>query len=171
MTTTKQEFVRTFLPSSVKDINFAQIDLDITDLSLADVLRNINKTYPKNTRSRNAIASGLYAVGILCKTELLYPISGILLIITSNDLDIEVVSKNYIVIGIGEGAITNDDEIHRVIEGITKYIVSSFRNSIAKFNDFYAKFVYDAYEIDEEMREDYDEPDFLDRLYAKYNIR
>ena len=40
MTTTKQEFVKTFLPESVRDISFAQIDLDITDLSLADVLRN-----------------------------------------------------------------------------------------------------------------------------------
>lgn len=169
MTTTKQDFVRTFLPESVRDINFAQVNLDITDLSLADVLRNVNKTFPKNTRTRNAIASGQYAVGILCKTELLYPLSGLLLIVTGSDVDIEIVSKNYIVIGVPEDLISNDDDIKHIIDGITRYIVISFRNSISKFNDFYAKFVYDAYEMDDDD-EDFDvsERDFAEEVYRRY---
>ena len=156
MTTTKQEFVKTFLPDTVKNINFAQINMDISDLSLADIIRNANKTFPKNSRIRNAIASGSNAVGILCKTELLYPLSGLLLIITGNDTDIEVVSKNYVVITIQEDKITNDDDIKHIIDGITKYFVKEFKDSISKFHEFYAKFVYDEYEMESEM-EDYDD--------------
>ena len=165
MTTSKQEFVRTFLPEEVRDVNFAQVNLDITDLSLGDILRNVNRTFPKNTRTRNAIESGNYAVAILCKTELLYPMSGLLLIITSGDSDIEIVSKNYIVIGVPEYLITNDDDIVRVLEQITKYIILEFRNSIAKFNEFYAKFVYDLYEMEEEFDES---TDIIEELYNRY---
>ena len=161
MTTSKQEFVKTFLPDTVESINFAQIDLDISDLSLADVLRNANKTFPKNSRIRNSIASGHHAVGILCKTELLYPLSGILLIITGNDTDIEIVSRNYIVIGVQEDNITNDDDIKVILDDITKYIVSSFKDSIEKFEEFYVKFIYDAYEMECESV-DYED------LYASY---
>lgn len=163
MTTTKQDFVKTFLPDTVEDINFVQIDLDITDLSLPDVLRNANKTFPKNSRIRNAIASGTYAVGILCKTELLYPLSGLLLIITGNDTDIEIVSQNYVVIAVQEDYITNDDNIKNIIDSITKYIIVSFKDSIAKFREFYAKFVYDEYEMESEM-DDYNDDD----IYSRY---
>lgn len=161
MTTSKQEFVKTFLPDTVESINFAQIDLDISDLSLADVLRNANKTFPKNSRIRNAIASGHHAVGILCKTELLYPLSGILLIITGNDTEIEIVSRNYIVIAVQEDSITNDDDIKVILDDITKYIVTSFKDSIEKFEEFYVKFIYDAYEME------CDSADYED-LYAMY---
>ena len=163
MTTTKQDFVKTFLPDTVEDINFVQIDLDITDLSLPDVLRNANKTFPKNSRIRNAISSGTYAVGILCKTELLYPLSGLLLIITGNDTDIEIVSQNYVVIAVQEDYITNDDDIKNIIDSITKYIIVSFKDSIAKFREFYAKFVYDEYEMESEM-DDYNDDD----IYSRY---
>lgn len=165
MTTTKQEFVRTFLPESVRDISFAQIDLDITDLSLADVLRNVNRTFPENSRTRNAMVSGQFAVGVLCKTELLYPISGILLIVTGDDAEIEIVSKNYVVIGVSEDRIKTNDDIHHVLDSITKYLIVSFRNSILKFNEFYSKFVYDAYEMEAEELED----DYINQLYAKFN--
>ena len=161
MTTSKQEFIKTFLPDSVESVNFAQIDLDISDLSLADVMRNANKTFPKNSRIRNAIASGHHAVGILCKTELLYPISGILLIITGNDTEIEIVSRNYIVISVQEDSITNDDDIKTILDDITKYIVSSFKDSIEKFEEFYVKFIYDAYEME------CDSSDYED-LYSAY---
>lgn len=161
MTTSKQEFIKTFLPSNVESVNFAQIDLDISDLSLADVMRNANKTFPKNSRIRNAIASGHHAVGILCKTELLYPLSGILLIITGNDTEIEIVSRNYIVISVQEDSITNDDDIKTILEDITKYIVSSFKDSIEKFEEFYVKFIYDAYEMECEST-DYED------LYSMY---
>ena len=161
MTTSKQEFVKTFLPDTVESINFAQIDLDISDLGLADVLRNANNTFPKNSRIRNAIASGRNAVGILCNTELLYPLSGLLLIITGNDTDIEIVSKNYVVISVQEDHITNDDDIKHIIDSITKYIIASFKDSIEKFPEFYAKFVYDEYEMESEI-------DDMDDEYSRY---
>ena len=164
MTTTKQEFVKTFLPESVRDISFAQIDLDITDLSLADVLRNVNRTFPENSRTRNAISSGQFAVGVLCKTELLYPLSGILLIVTGDDTEIEIVSKNYVVIGVSEDSIKTNDDIHHILDSITKYLIVSFRNSIVKFNEFYSKFVYDAYEMEAEELED----DYINELYERY---
>lgn len=161
MTTSKQDFVRTFLPDSIESINFAQIDMDISDLSLPDILRNANKTFPKNSKIRNSIASGHHAVGILCKTELLYPLSGILLIITGDDTRIEIVSKNYVVISVQENRITNEDDIRDIINGITKYLITSFKDSIAKFEEFYAKFVYDPYELESEDLED-------DDVYSRY---
>lgn len=163
MTTSKQDFVRTFLPETVENINFAQIDLDITDLSLADVFRNANRTFPKNSRIRNAIASGTHAVAILCKTELLYPLSGILLIITGNDTKIEIVSKNYVVIAVQEDHITNDDDIKFIIDGITKYIIVSFKDGIEKFHEFYAKFVYDEHEMELEEDDNISENDIYQR--------
>lgn len=165
MVTNKQEFVKTFLPEKIENISFAQIDMDITDLSLADILRNVNKTFPQNTRSRNAIASGTMAVGILCKTELLYPLAGLLLIITGDENEIEIVSKNYVVISVQEDMITNDDDIKHILDGITKYIISSFRNCIEKFNEFYIKFVYDAYEL--ELEEDNYTDEEIEALYNK----
>lgn len=163
MTTTKQDFLRTFLPDTVDDISFAQIDLDITDLSLPDVLRNVNRTFPENSRNRNAIASGSLAVGVLCKTELLYPLSGILLIITGNDTSIEIVSRNYVVISVQEDHIKTEEDIKTVIDNITKYIIVSFKDTIAKFHEFYAKFVYDEYEM--EMEE---EDTIEDDIYQRY---
>ena len=83
MVANKKEFIRKFLPDKIEDVSFAQIDMDITDLAIADVLRNINTTYPKNSRIRNAIIGGRVAVGVLCKTELIYPLSGIFLIVSN----------------------------------------------------------------------------------------
>ena len=161
MTTSKQEFIKTFLPDTIESINFAQIDMDISDLSISDILRNANKTFPKNSKIRNAIASGQHAIGILCKSELLYPMSGLLLIITGDDTQIEIVSKNYIVISVQEDRITNDDDIKDIINGITKYIITSFKDSIVKFEEFYAKFVYDPYEMESDDYED-------DEIYSRY---
>lgn len=161
MTTSKQDFVRTFLPDSIESINFAQIDMDISDLSLSDVLRNANKTFPKNSKIRNLIASGKHAIGILCKSELLYPLSGVLLIVTGDDTQIEIVSKNYVVISVQEDRITNDDDIKDIINSITKYFITSFKDSIVKFEEFYAKFIYDPYELESDDYED-------DDIYTRY---
>lgn len=163
MVTNKKEFIRTFLPSKVEDISFAQIDMDITDLSIADVLRNINTTYPKNSRVRNAIINGRVAVGVLCKTELLYPLSGILLIVSNGEDPIEIVSKNYIVISVSELRIQSDDEIKLVLDDITRYIIKEFKFSIPKFTEFYVKFVYDPYEEESEDQG----LESLDKIYRK----
>lgn len=163
MVTNKKEFIKTFLPDNIEDISFAQIDMDITDLSISDVLRNVNNTYKQNTRIRNAIISGRVAVGVLCKSELLYPISGVMIIISNGESDINIVSKNYIVIGISEERIRSDEEIKLVLDDITRYIISEFKHSIAKFDEFYIKFVYDPFE--EELEDQgYDS---LDKIYRK----
>ena len=163
--TSKQEFVKTFLPDNIESINFAQIDMDITDLSLADILRNINKSFPQNSRIRNAIKSGTHAIGVLCKTELLYPLSGLLLIVTGDNTEIELVSKNYIVMSVQEEDIVNDDYITRILDGITKYIITEFKDTIDKFREFYVKFIYDAYEMESDVD---DVDDLYDYLYRKY---
>lgn len=147
MINSKHEFLQTFLPEEVEDISYAQIDLDISDLSLADVLRNVNKTFPKNSRNRNAIASGKLAVAILCKSEFLYPLSGLLIIIAGDDTNIQIVSKNYIVIAVSESHIESDGEIKMVIDHLTKYIVSEFKNSLEDFNGFYTRYIYDEDEM------------------------
>lgn len=147
MTTTKEDFIKTFLPETIVSISFAQIDLDIADLSISDVLRNVNKTFPPNTRNRNNMISGSYAVGILCKSELVEPLSGLLLIISNDENHVELVSKNYIVITVPENKIMNDEDIKNVIDGFTKYLITAFKESLIDFNTFYAKFIYDQDEL------------------------
>lgn len=154
MITNKEEFLRTFLNNEVEDINYVQIDLDITDLSIADIMRNINSTFPINTRSRNAIVSGKLAVAVLCKSEKLDPLSGVLLIIAGDDTNIEIVSKNYIVIGVSESRIVNDDEIKNVVDSITKYLINNFSDTLKDFNEFYVKYVYDPYEMEADAEEE-----------------
>lgn len=148
MIITKQDFIKSFLPDKIEDVIYAQINLDVTDLSLADILRNLHAAYPKNSRNRNRIASGQLAVGILCQTETLDPLKGLLIILTDDDNVIEIVSKNYIVISIPEYRIAKDDEIAEVVEKITLYLWKSFKESIKDFNEFYVRYVYDAYEME-----------------------
>lgn len=145
----KVEFIRTFFSDSVKEIHFVQIDLDITDLSIADILRNVNKTFPSNTRERNKIISGDKVVGILCKSKYLDPMTGLMLLICGRDIEINAISKNYILIGVNEAKIINDDVIAEVLDNITKYMIKEFNNCIDSFNDFYVKYVYDIDSDDE----------------------
>ena len=95
---TKHDFVRQFLPELVDDIKITNINLDIDDLGIADILRNINQAYPIGSRTRNFIKSGELAVAVRCTSELLSPLSGLVLIITNDDINqINITSKNFIV--------------------------------------------------------------------------
>lgn len=145
----KTEFIKTFLPSKIEKADYASIDLDISDLSIADILRNINRQYPINSRIRNAISSGTMAMAVLCKTETLDPLSGILLIITDDENKIDLVSKNHLIFSIPEHKIVDDESIKLVIDSITKCLIKGFRDTLTHFNDFYIKFVYDPYENEE----------------------
>lgn len=164
MVTKKEEFIKSFLPDKIEDIRFAQIDLDITDLSLSDVLRNANSVYPINSRARNAIEGGRLAIGILCKSELLYPMTGILLIISDGENNIEIIARSYIVIVISEDRIKNDEDIKLTLDDVTKFILKEFKWSISKFNEFYVKFVYDPYEEEMEAEE---EDVYIEELYKR----
>lgn len=146
---TKEEFLRTFLPESVREIQFSQINLDITDLSISDILRNINAAYPNNTRRRNQIASGNTVIGILCKTETLEPMQGIFILVGGAKLDINLLSKRYIVIYVNEQDICSDRLIYRAVEMITNSLVKIFKEDIDNLGDFFRKFIYDPYELEE----------------------
>jgi hypothetical protein len=119
-----------------------QIDLDITDLSIADILRNINRTLPVNSRIRNSIASGLYAVVIMCKSELLDPLNGMLIIVTNNDEAISVVSKDYIVLTLPEERLSTEASIKTLVDDITEYLIKEYRFILSDFNSYYCKYIY-----------------------------
>lgn len=150
----KQEFIRAYLNDKIEEISFAQIDLDISDLSVSDILRNINTTYPSNTRCRNQISSGQLAVAVLCKSEFIYPMKGLLIIVVNSDKPIELISKDYIVMTVSDSDITTDESIVNIIKGLTDYLIENFQNVFENFQEFYLRYVYDPQE-DSEWEEDY----------------
>ena len=113
MIQTKEEFIRSFLPDEVENIELTQINMDITDLGLADILRNLNKLYPYNTRSRNAIISGKTVVGVLCRTETLAPLSGLFVLICADQLidKFEIMATNYLVLCLSEKTMRSEEKI------------------------------------------------------------
>ena len=160
MINSKKEFIRAFLPDNIEDISFSQINLDITDLSIADILRNVNDTFPIYSKTRCRIEGGSYAVSVLCKSETLDPIGGLMLIITNGDNNIEVYSKNYIVITIDEEKIKTEESIQKVTDNITKFLIRNFRDIFDDFNSFYVKYVYNEYEYEKEKEKE--------KVYDKY---
>ena len=161
MIASKKDFITTFLDDKIEDVSFVQIDMDISDLSIGDILRNINQTFPQNSRSRNKIINGEFAVAVLCRSELLEPLNGLLIIVASDGTNIEIVSKNHIVISVSESKICTDPDIVGVIDGIEKYIIKMFKNTLREFTSFFVKFVYDP-------TEDFELEEEEDRIYSKY---
>ena len=122
----KVEFLKTFLPPSVRDIDYTQINLDVTDLSFSDILRNLNKLYPPNSRNRNAIENGEMALGVLCKTETLEPYSGVFLLVCQKDLEVNSLSKSYIVLCISEQRIRTETSLMDLMEDITGFMIANY---------------------------------------------
>jgi hypothetical protein len=133
----KQEFLKNFLPDKVQNIEYTQINIDTTDLSISDILRNIHKIYPKNSRNRIAIESGTLVVGVLCKTETLFPYKGLFLLIVENGLEVNIVSSDYIVMSISENRICDEDLIVDLIDDITRYMISNYSETLRDFKDLY----------------------------------
>ena len=150
----KKDFIKTFLSDKIEDMSFAQINLDISDMSISDILRNINSTYPINSRCRNQITSGQFAVAILCRSEYLYPYKGLLIIIANADKAIEIYSRDYIVMTVSDNDIKTDESIVNIINVLTSYLITNFKDDIDDFEKFYLKYVYDP-EEDEDWEEDY----------------
>lgn len=142
MIESKEEFLRTFLPDSVEDIMITTIDLDATDLSIADILRNVNTIFPENSRARNAIASGRLVIGIKCRSKYLKPLSGLFLLIRGEKIDTPFVSKNHIVLSISEDNLYSDDDIVSVTNGIAKYLISEFAHCLGTFTELYTRYIY-----------------------------
>lgn len=154
MLQTKEEFIKSFLPDEVESIELTQINMDITDLGLADILRNLNKMYPFNSRSRNLIISGRSVIGVLCKTSTLDPLSGLFILIASDDLSFEIIATNYLVVCLSEKVIRDEDSILNAIYNLTSYLVNNYKNVIQNLADFYRKYVYDPSDMDDDDYED-----------------
>ena len=146
----KVEFLKTFLPPSVRDIDYTQINLDVTDLSFSDILRNLNKLYPPNSRNRNAIENGEMALGVLCKTETLEPYSGVFLLVCQKDLEVNILSKSYIVLCISEQRIRTEESLMDLMEDITGFMIANYYETMRNLPDFYRKFIYNETELYED---------------------
>lgn len=150
------DFIRTFLDDKIEEISFAQIDLDASDMSVSDILRNINATYPANTRCRNLITSGRLAVAVLCKSDYIYPMKGLLIIVANTEKPIEVVSKDYIVMTVTDDDIKSDRDIVDIIRALTNFLTENYQEVFENFEAFYVKYVYDPGE-DPEWDEEFNE--------------
>lgn len=155
----KEEFIKRFLPETITDIDYTQINLDVTDLSLSDILRNLNKLYPKNSRGRMRIENGELALGVLCKSDSLYPYKGVFIIVCKKELDVEIVSSSYIVFSISETRINTEEGLEQLMDDILGYLVNQYADSMSNLPDFYRKFVYNESELYED-EEDYYTPDY-----------
>ena len=164
MIQSKEEFIRSFLPDEVENIELTQINMDITDLGLADILRNLNKMYPYNTRSRNSIISGKTVVGVLCRTQTLSPLSGLFILICADHLidKFEMMATNYLVLCLSEKTMRSDDAINNAIYNLTDYLIANYRDTIKNISDFYRKYIFDPSEMDENNsdNDDYQTDDF-----------
>ena len=164
MIQSKEEFIRSFLPDEVENIELTQINMDITDLGLADILRNLNKMYPYNTRSRNSIISGKTVVGVLCRTQTLSPLSGLFILICADHLidKFEMMATNYLVLCLSEKTMRSDDAINNAIYNLTDYLIANYRDTIKNISDFYRKYIFDPSEMDDNDsdNDDYQTDDF-----------
>ena len=164
MIQSKEEFIRSFLPDEVENIELTQINMDITDLGLADILRNLNKMYPYNTRSRNSIISGKTVVGVLCRTQTLSPLSGLFILICADHLidKFEMMATNYLVLCLSEKTMRSDDAINNAIYNLTDYLIANYRDTIKNIGDFYRKYIFDPSEMEDNNsdNDDYQTDDF-----------
>lgn len=150
MIQSKEEFLQAFLPGC-EHITFTQINLDITDLSIADILRNLHKAYPPNTRIRNAIASGTHAIGVLCKSETLDPLKGVFVLLVGPDSEVRLMAEKYIVISVPEDSIETEKDIKIVLDQMMQYLVHEYNNIVYDFANFFVRYVYDPeYDYKEE---------------------
>ena len=140
--------LREFMPPQVEEIIHTQIDLDITNLTISDVMRNIDHTYPRNTIEREKVAHGSTVIAVLCKSEYLFPLKGVLLLVTSDDMEIDALSKKYAVILISEKDITTEPKIMTVNDKISVYLAKNYKEEISDFDMFYNRFLYNAYEAE-----------------------
>ena len=154
MIANKYEFLKEFLPQTVKDIDYTHINLDTTDLSLSDVLRNINTLYPPNSKNRYSIENGELVVGVLCHSETLSPYNGVFLLIGQKDLDVNIISCNYIVLYIDESRIKNEIGLEKLMDSITDFLIHNYSSDMSNLPDFYRRYVYNESELYDDY-EDY----------------
>lgn len=146
----KYSMLREIFPEDIKQVHFANVDMDVTMLSIADILRNINRSFPTNTSARNAMANGTMAVAVLCRTKLLKPVKGLIIVVTRDSSEINIRSKDYVVLAISENTISSDVKIMDMLDKFTTYLIKNYGDIITSFKEFYTLYVYDAYELEDE---------------------
>ena len=148
----KTDIIRKFLPDKVTDIITVQIDLDTTQLGIADVFRNLNKAYPQSTRERANIRDGRLVIGILCKSELILPYKGIIFLVTNDETDVKGTACKYILYAVPESNIQTNAEIFTMCQEIGIDLAKNVNLDTKK----YPEFVYDDYEIERYKHQDYE---------------
>lgn len=141
----KKKFLMEFLPDSIEDLQLVQIDLEMTGLTLVDILRNINRAFPKNSKDRYAMIDGKKLVAVICKSDLLYPISGIILLV-GGDLDIRIKSKNYVLISVNEADISSEEKLNSINNDVMVYLAKQLMPNVKAFNEFSNRSLYNDYE-------------------------
>lgn len=141
----KKKFLMSFLPESVEDLKVIHIDLELTGLTLCDILRNINKSFPKNSKDRYDMMDGKKLIAVICKSDLLYPISGIILLVGGN-LDIRIKSRNYVLISVNEADIVDEETLDHVNTDIMVYLAKTLIPYVKAFNEFSNRSLYNDYE-------------------------
>ena len=141
----KKKFLMSFLPESVEDLKVIHIDLELTGLTLCDILRNINKSFPKNSKDRYDMMDGKKLIAVICKSDLLYPISGISLLVGGN-LDIRIKSRNYVLISVNEADIVDEETLDHVNTDIMVYLAKTLMPYVKAFNEFSNRSLYNDYE-------------------------
>lgn len=144
----KYQMLKDIFPEKIKQVNFAVIDMDVTMLSVADILRNIDRSFPRNSAGRNAIANGQMAVAVLCRTETIKPMRGLIVVVCDDGSTINIKSRDYIVMGISEATICSNDRILDMLDKLTTYLIQNYGEVIPSFEKFYTYFIYDAYELE-----------------------
>lgn len=141
------DFLKQFFPETVSYIQYTQINLDNTDLSIADILRNLNVLYPINSKIRMQIEDGVTVVGILCKSDTIEPYNGIFLFVGKEGMKIKIASSKYIVLFISEEKILDEDGIIESIEKITDYLVKNYSDKLDNLGELYKKYIYNESEL------------------------
>ena len=141
----KKKFLMSFLPESVEDLTVIHIDLELTGLTLCDILRNINKSFPKNSKDRYDMMDGKKLIAVICKSDLLYPVSGIILLVGGN-LDIRIKSRNYVLISVNEADIVDEETLDHVNTDIMVYLAKTLMPYVKAFNEFSNRSLYNDYE-------------------------
>lgn len=139
----KYTFISHHIPDA-KDISIVTINLDSTDFTIGDVLRNVNKAYPISGRERNLIMCGDKAVALILKSKFMNPLSGIVLIICGNSDKINILSRNYIVISISESSIRNTDDIAATVDALGDYFRENYKYDLEHFDELYKRYIYDC---------------------------
>ena len=150
----KTDIIRKFLPDKVTDIITVQIDLDTTQLGIADVFRNLNKAYPQSTRERANIRDGRLVIGILCKSELILPYKGIIFLVTNDETDVKGTACKYILYAVPESNIQTNAEIFNMCQEIGIDLAKNVNLDTKKYPEFYQKYVYDDYEMERYKHQD-----------------